>query len=71
MEEKLAKPSSEYILSHTKNSWKSNAMFSVKFLKEISHFHCLLKVVVLKNQIRAHINQLLYPPQLWQSCKLV
>lgn len=47
-------PSSKYMLSHTKNCGRSKTMISTEFLKEIPHFHCLLKVVVLK---QAHRNK--------------
>lgn len=45
--ERDIQPSSKHMLSYTKYRRGSKAMISSKFLKEISHFHCLLKVVIL------------------------
>lgn len=48
---KVDQPSSENIFPYTKDGGRSNAMICSKFLKKISHFHCLFKVVVLQKGI--------------------
>lgn len=45
---KNGQPSSEDMLSHTQNSWRSNTMISTEFLEKISHFHSFFKVIILQ-----------------------
>lgn len=43
------------MLSYAKNSWRSEAMICSKFLEKISHFHCLLKIIILRYRLQIFI----------------
>lgn len=36
---------------HSENRWRATAVIRMKLLKKISHFHRLLKIIVLENKM--------------------